>query len=152
MGFREIIFKAKRIDNGEWIYWNLWGELIRESGKRTRIVVKNGATTSYYDYVHQIRHLIDESTISQYTGLCDKNGRKIWENDIVKYHFGDEVAPIRFGEYQSCFDSAQTGHVGFYVDWDSKNALRKDLGYWVNMIDCNVIGNVLDNPELLEGN
>ena len=90
-------------------------------------------------------HEVDANTICQYTGLTDKNGNKIWENDVVKYPFGDDVAPIRFGEYQSCFDSTKTGHVGFYVDWSTKIALRKDLGYWVNMIDCNVIGNIFDN-------
>lgn len=94
---------------------------------------------------------INPDTICQYTGLTDKNSNKIWENDIVKYHFGDDVAPIRYGEYQSCFDSAKTAHIGFYVDWNSKKALRKDLGYWVNMIDCNVIGNIFDNSELLKG-
>lgn len=129
---REILFKAKRNDNGEWVEGLLtimWGQY--------HIINPNDENTAYP---------IDQSTICQYTGLTDKNGKKIWENDIVKYHFGDDDAPIRYGEYQSCFDSKRTGHVGFYVDWDSKNELRKDLGYWVNMIDCNVIGNVFDDP------
>lgn len=146
---REILFKAKRIDNGEWVE----GYYVYKKYFR---ITKEGVP-KYEGYKHFIHNdmygfmLVDESTICQYTGLTDNNGNKIWENDIVKYHFGEEVAPIRFGEYQSCFDSAKTAHIGFYVDWNNNKALRKDLGYWVNMIDCNVIGNIFDNPELLGG-
>lgn len=75
---REILFKAKRIDNGEWVYWNVYGELCRESGKRARLSIKKGATTSYYDYIRQAHQMIDISTICQYKGLTDKNGNKIW--------------------------------------------------------------------------
>lgn len=133
---REILFKAKRIDNSEWVEGLLtimWGEY--------HIIHKNNENLAYP---------IIEETICQYTGLTDKNENKIWENDVVKYHFDEEVAPIRFGEYQNCFDSTKTSHIGFYVDWNNNKALRKDLGYWVNMIDCNVIGNIFDNPELIE--
>ena len=73
-----------------------------------------------------------------------------WENDIVKYHFGEEYAPIKYGVYQSCFDSTKTGHCGFYVDWPENANKRKDLGYWINMVDAEIAGNAFDNPELLE--
>ena len=87
------------------------------------------------------------SLICQYTGLTDKKGRKIWENDIIKYHYGDYYAPVKFGEYQSCFDSTTTCHVGFYVDWDEKRDFRKDLGYWIKMVDAEVVGNIHDKSE-----
>ena len=93
---------------------------------------------------------IDPSTICQCTGLKDKHGNLIWENDIVKYHFGEEYAPIKYGVYQSCFDSTKTGHCGFYVDWPENVNKRKDLGYWINMVDAEIAGNIFDNPELLE--
>ena len=50
------------------------------------------------------------------------------------------------------FDSSKTEHVGFYVDWSGKytKRYRKDLGYWTNMVNAEVIGNIFDNPELLE--
>ena len=91
-------------------------------------------------------------TICQCTGLKDKNGKLIWENDLVKYLFSDTIAPIRYGSYQSCFDSTKTEHVGFYVDWSvtDKEYTRKDLGYWINMVDAKIVGNIFDNPELLE--
>ena len=148
---RDILFKAKRISDGKWIEGYLLKHkkdyYICEKAYECMNGYSNlGAIHGFGDFV-----FIDKNTICQYTGLTDKNGNKIWENDIIKYHFGNDVAPIRFGEYQSCFDSTKTGHIGFYVDWDCKKALRKDLGYWVNMIDCNVIGNIFDNAELLEG-
>ena len=144
---REILFKAKRNDNGEWVE----GMPIFDDGdEQWRIIMRldySTGTCIQTDYAPRVT----TETICQYTGLTDKNGRKIWENDIVKYHFGDAVAPIRFGEYQNCFDAINSGHVGFYVDWNADISMRKDLGYWGNMIDCNVIGNVFDNPELLKG-
>ena len=93
---------------------------------------------------------VDPSTICQCTGLNDKNGNPIFENDIVKYHFGEKYARIKYGVYQSCFDSTKTGHCGFYVDWPDSENKRKDLGYWINMVDAEIAGNIFDNPELLE--
>lgn len=140
---REILFKAKRIDNGEWVQ----GYFVKSNEKIATSVIITCIDSTFPEMwpIYEV----DENTICQYTGLTDKNGNKIWENDIVKYHFGDDIAEIKFGEYQSCFDSQKTCHIGFYVDWKKRN-LRKDLGYWVKMIDCNIIGNIFDNTELLE--
>lgn len=95
---------------------------------------------------------VDASTICQCTGLKDKNGKLIWENDIVKDIFSDTCAPIKYGSYQNCFDSTKAEYIGFYVDWSGKYSkrYRKDLGYWINMVNAEVIGNIFDNPELLE--
>ena len=131
---REILFKAKRIDNSEWVLGLItimWGQY--------HIINPEDENTA---------PPIDAETICQFTGLIDKNGNKIWENDIIKYHFGKQTAVIRYGKYHSCFDSTNTCHVGFFVDWE--DVLRKDLGYWVEMIDCNVVGNVFDNADLVK--
>ena len=95
---------------------------------------------------------IDISTLCACTGLKDKNGKLIWENDIVQELFGNTFAPIKYGSYQSCFDSAKTEHVGFYVDWSvtKEPNMRKDLGYWIHMVDAEIVGNTFDNPELLK--
>lgn len=120
------LFKAKRLGNGEWATWDIFSGLFGVD--------------------------IDKSTICQCTGLKDKNGNLIWENDIVKDLFSDACAQIKYGSYQSCFDSTKSEHVGFYVDWSGKytKRYRKDLGYWINMVNAEVVGNIFDNPELLE--
>lgn len=127
-------------EDGEWVK----GYLYCDTGKW---VIKQFE----YERADYIDYEIDPETICQYTGLTDNSGRKIWENDIIKYHFGDTYALIKYGEYQSCFDSRKAGHIGFYADWQGEEDLRKDLGYWINMIDTLIIGNIFDNPELLEG-
>ena len=134
------LYRAKQMDNGEWIGGYLYGILERR-------YILWGMTNDVPDMVE-----VDPSTICQCTGLMDKNGMLIWENDIIKYHFGNVYAPIKYGEYKSCFDSTPTGHIGFYVDWTgtTKENMRKDLGYWINMICAEVVGNMFDNPELLE--
>lgn len=85
---------------------------------------------------------IDPDSLCKYTGKNQKDGRLIWENDRVLYHFDEKIVGIiRFGEYQNCFDSSACYHWGFYVDWrDSKrNSMRKDLGYWIDVIGAKVI-------------
>ena len=137
---RDILFKAKKVDGGEWIE----GYIVKKHGTYFLYDINES------DTCRQNNYLIDEDTICQYTGLTDKNGNRIWEGDIIKYHFGEVYAPVKFGEYQSCFDSTSTCHVGFYVDWDKNHDFRKDLGYWIKMVDAEVVGNIFDNPELLE--
>ena len=126
---REILFRGKHIHamdsnehlNGTWVYGYLSDE------------------NYIYDKSLEGEFLIDKNTICQYTGLTDKNGKKIWEGDIIKYHFGEIYAPVKFGEYQSCFDITSTCHVGFYVDWDKNHNFRKDLGYWIKLVDAEVV-------------
>ena len=157
---REILFKAKRLGDGKWVE----GYYIHHI-KRT-ICPLGGDSVKPEDEIHVIMHdsfsdwnmprdtvshLIDPNTLCQFTGVRDKNGNKIWENDIIKYHFGEQTAPVKYGTYQNCFDSTKTQHCGFYLDWDCKKSLRKDLGYWICMVDVEPIGNIFDNPELLEG-
>lgn len=138
------LFKAKRLDNGEWVQGNILLDIEKN---------KPSETYRIYPVDHvDICRIVDETTICQCTGLRDKNGKLIWENDIVKDLFSDACAQIKYGSYQSCFDSTKTEHVGFYVDWSGKytKRYRKDLGYWINMVNAEVIGNIFDNVELLE--
>lgn len=130
------LFKAKDCNS----IWRV-GLLIALQEDRCAIEEKDGS-----------KWACDSETLCQCTGLKDKNGKLIWENDIVKDLFSDACAQIKYGSYQSCFDSTKTEHVGFYVDWSGKCAkrYRKDLGYWINMVNAEVIGNIFDNPELLE--
>lgn len=131
------LFKAKTC-NGEWVAGFL-------HCKNDKWYISNKACSPF---AFEVR----PDTICQCTGLKDKNGKLIWENDIVKDFFSDACTPIRYGSYQNCFDSAKAEHIGFYVDWSGKYTknYRKDFGYWIHMADIEVIGNIFDNPELLE--
>lgn len=131
------LFRGKTI-SGDWVQ----GLLASTDGK-WYISNKAGKPFAY-----EIR----PESICQCTGLKCENDKLIWENDIIKNLFTGEQAPIRYGSYQSCFNSAKTEHVGFYVDWSgtySKN-YRKDLGYWIRVFGVKIIGNVFDDLERLE--
>lgn len=139
---REILFRAKRMVSEKWVEGN-YVEKYDLLGKRHLILYAD-------NYVRWKCVEIVPETLCQFTGLCDKNGNRIWENDIIKYHFGEIYGLIKYGCYQNCFDSQKTEHVGFYVDWPDGKCLRKDLGYWINMVDTMPVGNIFDNPELLQ--
>ena len=131
---REILFKAKRVDNGEWVEGNYI------SSCEGTFIQTN--CVEHYCVPAVSCKKVDPETLCQFTGLCDKNGNKIWENGIIKYHFGEIYAPIKYGCYQNCFDSQKTEHIGFYVDQPDDKCLRKDLGYWIDMVDAVSVGNV----------
>ena len=137
MGDR-YLFKAKRLDNH---YWILGFLSVNKTGKYFIRPICGSALSS---------EEVDKNTICQCTGLKDRNGKLVWENDIIKYHFGELYAQIRYGAYQSCFDSKKAEHIGFYVDWSESSNYRKDLGYWINMVNAEAVGNIFDNPDLLE--
>lgn len=123
---REILFRGKHIHaipgnehlNGRWVKGYL----------------------SDKNYIHdehlEGEFLIDENTVCQYTGLTDKNGNRIWENDIVQIGWYKGIVGYEDGY--------------FVIKWNNVKFLRKDLGYWIKIVNLEVIGNIYDNPELLE--
>jgi len=122
---REILFRGKRIDNGEWVC----GDLLHEG----------------YDYDVAIWEtegkLVTEvipETVGQYTGLTDKKAKKIFEGDVVKILYADgfEIGAICWNNlnFRFCFNSPEGFSYGFNVSNEFE-----------------VIGNIHDNPELLKG-
>lgn len=141
---REILFKAKRIDNGEWIEGYLFDNGFDGEEKKYfiggLIIEKYNGTACDEWVITGIDFCeIDPETLCQYTGLCDKNGKKIWENDIIQY--GTVAAVVKFGEYGN-------GNLGFYVDFPEETNYRKDFSYWAKKVV--VIGNTVDDRSLLQ--
>lgn len=140
---REILFKAKRIDNGEWVE----GCYTEYNGK-TFI----GIDISIYSDIFEVFCIpvikwfeVDPETICQFTGLTDKNGNKIWENDIVLVA-KNVYSTVKFGLYHEASKSERT-HQGFYLESMDNYYYREELGYWAK--ESVVVGNIFDNPELL---
>jgi uncharacterized phage protein (TIGR01671 family) len=133
---REILFKAKREDNSKWVEGN-YVKKYDLSGKRHLIL--------YVDnYVRWKCVGIDPKTLCQFTGLYDKNDKRIWENDIVNTD-SNVRAQVKFGLYYNSF-SIWKRNQGFYMDFMNKECYRPDLGYWAKKTV--VIGNIFDNPEV----
>lgn len=131
---REIFFKAKRIDSGEWVEGN-YVKKYDLSGKRHLIL--------YVDnYVRWKCVEINPETLCQFTGLCDKNGKKIWENDILMAHL-DESYPE-----DATYEAVEWGVAG----WVAHEANSIDRQY-IDEFDLEhyeVVGNIFDNKELLQ--
>lgn len=131
---REILFKAKRIYNGEWVE----GFYTYCDGKYyIRLLTDENS-----QYVRSFFE-VDASTICQYTGLTDKNGQKIWENDILSANL-DESYPD---------DTTYAKVVWHKNGWQTqeKNSNDYDLMGIFDEENYVVVGNVFDNKELLEG-
>ena len=121
---REILFRGKRADNGEWVYGSLITERNMFDGNLMTMHIQD-IEEPYDD------NLIDDETVGQFTGLTDKNGVKVFEGDIVR---------IFDGEYFSGVIKYSNEQGSFTVDDTS-------LHYWIS--DIEVIGNIHDNSELL---
>ena len=138
---REILFRGKRIDNGEWVegYYGI-------KGKGTDIenhyimVPTFQSSIGNYDYMCYFTDVhIDSETLCQYTGLKDKNGNRIWENDIVE--------DKRFNGFYKIVFRVRDG--GWYVENINSGALFRII----ERTSCQYerCGNIFDNPELLKG-
>lgn len=131
---REILFKAKREDNGKWVEGN-YVKKYDLSGKRHLIL--------YVDnYVRWRCVEIDSKTLCQFTGLCDKNGKKIWENDILMAHL-DESYPE-----DTTYETVEWGVAG-WVTHEANSADRQYLDKF-DLEHFEVVGNIFDNKELLQ--
>lgn len=125
---REILFKAKRKDNGKWVK----GDAIHEPIGMSIRYEKNGMS---------VRVPVDPDTLCQYTGLTDKNSQKIWEYDICEMVYDGTIYI-----YVVVWDKTE-------LDFKGTNG-KENYGCNFEYLGCCeeivVIGNIFDNPELLE--
>ncbi|EAD2035356.1 hypothetical protein NXI46_001828 [Listeria monocytogenes] len=136
---REIEFRGKRIDNGEWVY----GNLMQFEDSATFIFAderKGASTLTYAHFIINNMHAIDEKTLGQYTGLKDKNGKKIFEGDIVNCKFFDRMV----GDIAGVIN---------FIDcvWAVSDFKNKRLYQLIDVDNIEIIGNIHENPDLLEG-
>lgn len=120
---REYLFRGKTIANGKW-------------SEGTLLVTKQGCCITPDATVYVA---VDPETVGQYTGLTDKNGTKIFEGDIVKY--GDTVHNVVFEQ--------RNGTAYFGLVYSTLETLS--FGYYQDLKQIEVIGNIYDNPELVGG-
>ena len=137
---REILFKAKRICDGKWVEGYYLRDQYHIGGKDIIFYRKDSDRFTVYT------DRIDIETLCQFTGLCDRYGNKIWENDILKT-WDDQYVQVKFGFYNTGFASGDYNQ-GFYAAFPEDSYYRHELGYWCK--ESYVRGNIFDNKELLQ--
>ena len=131
------LYRAKRTDNGEWVQGALF------NGESHCIIGQEIKFSPYTEHECKIvGHEVDRDTICQCTGLKDKNGNLIWENDIVRDELGNFYKAFwQNNYYQFSWVCAKTDVFLIGAKWD----------LWsIKSFEIEVIGNIFDNPELLE--
>ena len=138
------LYRAKRIDHGEWVQGYLVETRHNTYYDGYRIIDKNGINYDELDYYEPsfISYVIDKTTICQCTGLKDKNGNLIWENDIIERLDIHDIKEPSIGIIE--YDVENTS---FLIHW-TDIANYSPTFHWKNRIG--VAGNIFDNPELLE--
>ena len=125
--------KAKRLDNGEWEVGSLIALPTGEYGISNKCNNPPDCDPMWDKVV--ITHKVDPSTICQCTGLKDKNGKLIWENDIVKINNSKGNVLITFGDFEIICTIPNEKYYKHRLEYDT---------------EYEVVGNIFDNAELLE--
>jgi len=144
---REILFRGKRKDNNKWIYGNLYHQKYY-SGHRYFIIKRIGIVIDDNKVIDmniiRAEEIIPE-TVGQYTGIKDKDGKKIFEGDLITFHT----------EYEMDNDDVWYEKEPYLVKWDNEIAGFEPFylnGRWrCDIVNLRIVGNKWDNPELLEG-
>lgn len=133
---REIVFRGKDINNKGWVY----GALVQQQDDplREKTLIISYSNYQYGDFSEAVIHEVDPETVGQYTGFVDKNGKKIFEGDILSIYNSKAFL--------------------FAVEWNNQYVLKCTTnGVSDNIFnviespeDVEVVGNIYDNPELIK--
>lgn len=128
---REILFRGKRLDNGQWIYGAYGNHTSLDAMIMDKPYLAKDGELSALKW-----GMVAPRTVGQYTGLTDNHGTKIFEGDILPFHFddiGDQKAVVVWTEAYAGFQLNPIGDLKFS-----------------GIAPCEVIGNIYDNPELVD--
>lgn len=134
---REILFRGKRIDNGEWVIGYLW------CGNDHVYITPSNFGIYYDDSRHQINaasYEVDRNKIGQYTGLEDKNGKRIFEGDILEFEKGGKLRKETVHFSSGCFSLGWRMYLA-QTQIDEHAEVKNSL---------KIICNIHNNPELLD--
>lgn len=141
------LYKAKRADNGEWVIGNLITNVFFRLGQSIPYILcpDKAEYDCFEDFTEENGIFeVRPDTICQCTGLRDKNGKLIWENDIVKDKNGNFYKAIwQNNYYQYCWVCIKS-NIELFVGG------KRDLWSIVENPEIELAGNIFDNPELLE--
>ena len=127
------LYRAKRIDNGEWVCGSYVYTFCED---KNRIAVGIKVEKHWIVEENGNMVLVDEDTICQCTGLKDKNGKLIWENDVVRIKYDDVFSEVGWIKYSNC---------GVRYNF----VFGTEIYGIDDSCDIEVIGNIFDNPELM---
>lgn len=151
---REILFRGKREDKGKWAY----GDYLSPTTLVPDTFISCEEVLNEYGDIGDVCYKVIPETVGQYTGLTDKNGNKIFEGDILRYSYEYEGSPWLKG--RSLTDEDYRTGVVFWQYWrgswavcahEKNQNINQDVYvYCRNPNRVEIIGNIHDNPELLE--
>lgn len=154
---RDIKFRGKSAATGDWIYGflvpvpdGISGWAIVGDHFTLRDVVEDGNDVLTTEEYCQVLN----DTICQYTNHSDMNEAPIYEGDIIAIQEQgqeEQVGIIKYGTYNNPWSNEAT-HQGFFVEWigERGGALRRDMAFWTMQRHVSVVGNVWDNPDIIQ--
>lgn len=159
---REILFRGKRLDDGEWVYGSFCMDALEQFNGLCGV---DGFIRLYDKAKGKMQtYEVDRETVGQYTGLKDKNGKRIFEGDIIRMNQNEnDLAVVEFGKF-GCVCTEDESITDFVHGWYYRplptDALSRCEPFcwpfqlnemWIKYTGIEVIGNIHDNPELLKG-